>query len=268
MPNQYCNFLIVGAMKAGTTSLYRDLQYHPHIFLPEQKEPEVLYKYNSDKEILFAYQRLMQKAKDFQKKGEASTAYTKQPDYHSVAGLAFRLLGPELKIIYLERDPIARAISHYRHNFIIGEENRDIDHALIFDEKYINYSRYDWQIKPWIETFGIQSVLRLSFEDYIVSRYSTIVKVCSHIGVDPFIYQKIKDVEVHNSSTDRYAETGIRKKLIHSNFFQVWIKPNIPGSIRRPLKKVFLRKAKSSQKDILQKTENELRKKLLMEIGQ
>lgn len=37
-----CDFLIIGAMKAGTTSIFNDLVQHPKIFMPEQKEPELL----------------------------------------------------------------------------------------------------------------------------------------------------------------------------------------------------------------------------------
>ena len=36
------DFLIIGAMKSGTTSLYADLKTHPSIFLPEDKEPSCL----------------------------------------------------------------------------------------------------------------------------------------------------------------------------------------------------------------------------------
>ena len=42
------DFLIIGAMKAGTTTLYRDLELHPQIFLPQEKEPETLVSLGDD----------------------------------------------------------------------------------------------------------------------------------------------------------------------------------------------------------------------------
>ena len=51
------HFLIVGAMKAGTTTLYRDLVLHPDIFMPTVKEPEILIKHGTRDSIAKAYER-------------------------------------------------------------------------------------------------------------------------------------------------------------------------------------------------------------------
>lgn len=258
----YCEFLIVGAMKAGTTTLYRDIQEHPDLFLPEQKEPEILCNLSNDKDRLQAYKRLMQPAKAGQFRGEASTAYTKLPDYPEVADIALRLFGPNLKIIYLQREPVARAISHYRHEFVGGVESRDIDTALADSLCYANYGRYDWQIDQWVKAFGESAVLRLSFDDYIANRTAVARQVCAHIGVDPELLPEVPDQEVHNSSSDKYAETGMRRLFLHSTLFQVWLKPYIPLSVRLKFKKVILNKAKKSEKIVTSSTEKLLRERI------
>src|SRR5262245_34426917 len=83
------DFLIVGAMKAGTTSLHRDLNLHPQIFLPEEKEPEGL----CHDRVLSArgrrrYARLFRPSRAGQMRGEASTAYTKLPEWQGVPARA------------------------------------------------------------------------------------------------------------------------------------------------------------------------------------
>lgn len=83
------DFLIIGAMKAGTTTLYRDLVDHPNIFLPEQKEPNTLVMYGSDmRRIIDDYASLFARSPQDAICGEASTAYTKRPDNEGVAARA------------------------------------------------------------------------------------------------------------------------------------------------------------------------------------
>ena len=107
------DFLIVGAMKAGTTTLYHDLSEHPDIFLPVLKEPEVLTTLERLDEMRAYYARLFRPARPGQLKGEASTAYTKRPNNEGVAEKARALCGDGLKIIYIRRDPVERIRSQY-----------------------------------------------------------------------------------------------------------------------------------------------------------
>src|SRR3954463_6324498 len=78
------NFLIIGAMKGGTTSLYHYLRPHPEVFMPVTKE---LHFFVAEKNLLLGpgwYERRFRGAGDAIAVGEASTDYTKYPLYQGV----------------------------------------------------------------------------------------------------------------------------------------------------------------------------------------
>lgn len=244
-----CDFLIVGAMKAGTTSLYTDLANHPELFMPEEKEPELLLSRETDDRVQQRYAKLMRPAKQNQKRGEASTGYTKRPASDGCAERAAQLLGPDLRILYMEREPIARAISHYRHDFLEGTQKASIDYALLNEPKYVDYGLYDWQIAPWISTFGADQVLRLSFEAYVSDRTKVLTQIFDFLGVSSssiFLHQAV----VRNASDHKYVARGWRSAAVSAPLFQRHIKPLIPRSLRQHLIPLVLPRAGYSPKEI------------------
>ena len=99
-------------MKAGTTTLYRDLYDHPEVFLPEEKEPDSLaYDDVLTTEGTRTYRGMFAGANDGQLIGEASTSYSKAPFFGDVPSRALRLCGSDLKIIYVVREPFERMVS-------------------------------------------------------------------------------------------------------------------------------------------------------------
>ena len=112
-------FLVVGAMKAGTTSLYRDLPTNPSVFMPIDKEPNNLLSDDvRTPQGLDDYARHFQRAGADQLCGEASTAYTMLPRHTGVPERALEVLGPDCRIIYLVREPVARIVSHHQHALV------------------------------------------------------------------------------------------------------------------------------------------------------
>jgi hypothetical protein len=121
------DFLIIGAAKSGTTSLYFYLQQHPHIFMPFRKEPLFFSFENTDMSQFYMhtplrgiknavvkwseYQKLFQDAPLTALAGEASTVYLYQP------GTAQRIREriPNMKMIAILRNPVDRAYSHFLH---------------------------------------------------------------------------------------------------------------------------------------------------------
>ena len=247
-------FLIVGAMKAGTTTLYRDLYDHPQIYLPEQKEPELLIKHPDLAGCRAAYKRLWSGAEPGQICGEASTGYTKRPDHEGIAQRAYDMFGPELRVIYLERDPIARAISHYRHNVVEAVESRAIDDALLNEPRYLDYGRYDWQIAPWIAAFGADAVLRLEFEQYVTRRLESVETVCTHLGVDPSAAVPQDQSAAFNSSSDKFVARGWKKTVVESDWFQLRLKPLFSANLRRRLMPLVVPRAGESERTISAET--------------
>ncbi len=128
------DFFIVGAAKAGTTSLYAYLKAHPQIFLPEKKEPRY-YAYEGERPEDFegpgaarliqsiikdkaTYRKLFENAVSDQIIGEASPAYL----YSPIAAERIAQDNPNAKIIAILRNPIERAYSHFLDNVGNGWE--------------------------------------------------------------------------------------------------------------------------------------------------
>jgi len=178
------SFLIIGAMKAGTTSLFRDLRHNPAIFMPSDKE---LNNLNNDE--VFSemgrseYEAIFKNATQSQICGEASTAYTKLPDIQGVPKRACDLLGSDLRVIYLVRNPIGRLISQYHHSVIVSGLKLQIDDAVFNHAPLVNYSKYAMQITPWIKQFGSDRVRILVMEEYVENRASTIESICGFLEV-------------------------------------------------------------------------------------
>jgi len=220
-------------MKAATTTLYADLYPHPQIFLPEEKEPSDLIS-----DIVLSppgrsrYLRAFSRASVTQIAGEASTAYSKRPDYEGVAERALSLLGPDLKIIYIVREPVQRMLSQYRHVFQEGRTTLDVTSALLADPSYVNYSRYSFQLEPWLAAFGADHILVLRFEDYVHERKATVATVCRFLGIGVHL-GGVDTSAVHNSSADRLVprSTGWGR-LATNRFYQRSIKRWLPKRLR------------------------------------
>jgi hypothetical protein len=234
-------FLIVGAMKAGTTTLYHDLFEHPDIFLPVVKEPDILVRYNDPEEIERAYATLFRAARKGQLRGEASTAYTKRPDQEGAAERARLVCGPELKIIYMRRDPIERIRSHYKHEFQHGEMAEPITEAIHVHQRLIDYTRYDWQIAPWIAAFGAGNVLQIDLEEFSANRIESLGRILRFIGADPARLPPVDPAEVSNRGDEqKHIRNPLLRAAIMSNFYQHTLRGLIPRQLRERARRSLL----------------------------
>jgi len=83
-----------------------------------------------------------------------------------------RLLGTNLKVIYIVREPVARTFSHHRHLYHDGRIAADINQVLRSTEldcrELIEIGRYAAQIQPWLDVFGTEHVRIVQFEQYML----------------------------------------------------------------------------------------------------
>lgn len=237
------DFLIIGAQKAGTTTLYRDLLANPSIFLPDDKEPGNL----CDDDVLTetgctAYARHFANASTDQLCGEATTSYSKRPDIPGVPERARRLLGDKLKVIYLVREPISRIISHYHHELTSGEVTCGIDEAVRTIARYIDYSRYAMQLTPWLNELGPEQVLIIHFESYIETRVKTLASVCKFLGVAPRP-DTVREQIVYNRSAGKPIPVGPIAAMRKSSLYRRFVRPLLSASAKDKLRAALLPKA-------------------------
>ena len=232
MTGHAIDFLIVGAMKAGTTTLYRDLDLHPDVAMPEQKEPETLVRWTDREDIERDYRELFAKAQPGSIRGEASTAYTKRPHHEGVAARA-REINPDLRVVYLRRDPFERIVSHYRHERQHRRIEAPLAEALRTHRELIDFSHYDWQIAPWKQAFGAAAVLEIELEEYAADRAGVLARVLGHIGADPGRMPPPDPSLVANSSREqKHMESPLLNAAIRSGLYQRRIKPLLPRKWR------------------------------------
>jgi hypothetical protein len=234
------HFLIIGAMKSGTTTLYHDLLTHPRVFMPEVKEPDNL---ASDEVLtepgLAAYRALFRDARPEQLCAEASTAYTKQPWITGVPERALRVLGPNVKLIYIMRDPVSRALSQYRHMLCNAAVPEDIDFAFRRQKNLVEFSRYAMQLEPWIATFGRDALKAVCFERYVADRPAGVSEVLSFLGVDPSAHNVRTDV-VYHASDRRPVLCGRWKRVVQHGLYQRLVRRLLSEAARKRWKRRLL----------------------------
>ena len=177
------NFLIIGAMKAGTDSLYEYLRRHPLVFMSDTKELNYFAKDLNWGLGQDWYESQFAAGNGARAIGEASTSYSKYPDHSGVPErIANRI--PEAKLIYLVRNPVDRIRSQYLHMVLHGREKDPIDVAVLKDPSYLNFSRYGLQIDQYLECFPSEQILVVLSDDLKTDRLRTVNRVLEFLGLE------------------------------------------------------------------------------------
>ncbi len=225
------DFLVIGAMKSGTTTMYADLAAQPTICMSTIKEPSVLIRTTDPARATATYRRLFEVAPGHRRFGEASTLYSQLPRHPGVPERARRLLGPDLRLIYLVRNPVERAISHHYHEYTLGNCGPDVDAVMRTDSTAVEFGCYALQLAAWHEVFGEGSVLVLRFEDYVRERAATIEKVGSFLSV-PVDVARIETDKAFNQGEEGRRMPGPLRPVFNSDLWRLWVRRAIPDRLR------------------------------------
>jgi hypothetical protein len=200
LPQRFPNFFIVGAPKAGTTTLYRYLERHPQVFMSSIKEPsyfahtdilaqQLYYKIEpvSDWE---EYLELFSTANGATAIGEASVSYLFYPDAAKKLHNAF----PAARIVILLRDPVERAWSHYLMDYKLNLVTKSFDEIIsgnrnsLYYQQYVKLGLYAKQVEMYLNLFGKEQVF-IGLHDELKRDYDGLVKkVCSFLNVEPLTF--------------------------------------------------------------------------------
>lgn len=256
------HFLIIGAMKAGTTSVHEDLLNVDGIYMCPDKEPNDLASdFVLTKKGRESYEEKFRGAQPADVIGEASTAYSKEPFISGVARRARDTLGDQLKIIYITREPISRIVSQYKHLWSLGLETRNLNEAVLEDPEYAALSRYDYQLSFWREQFSESQILVLTFEQYITQPTETVNRILRFIGVKANV--KVTSTHRNDSNNKRIARPGsIRAKIQSTNIYQFRIKPLLSRGLRDRLKALLLPRGNITTETLSPEVRKELLKRL------
>ena len=179
------NLIIIGAMKAGTTSLHNYLQSHPEIQMSEPKELNYFSNPKFWNRGLAWYESHFDSPAKV--RGETSTSYTIYPRASETPERIHNTV-PDVKLIYLIRDPINRFISHYVHYLSEGRERRGLPEVIAAIQQgepshYIDQSRYFMQLEQYLRYFHQQQILLITTEDLKNRRADTLRSVAEFLEV-------------------------------------------------------------------------------------
>jgi hypothetical protein len=225
--------MMIGAQKAGTTSLAAQLAAHPQICFCKEKEPGYFHKTADWAAGLDEYHRLYS-PRPGQLCGEASTYYTFFPEFRDTHARLFDY-NPALKLIYVVRQPVERIISHYTHNRVREIDTRPPAEAVFAEPAYLNRSRYGVQIRPYLELFGPENVLLLVFEEYTADQIATLYRVADFLGIAAAPFAETDTTPLHQSVGQPYLRSEAARAFTHSALFQK-VRGVVPAAIRQPIR--------------------------------
>jgi hypothetical protein len=248
---RFPDFYIVGAARAGTTSLWQYLNQHPLIFMPSDvvyKEPAYfadLYGIKS----LEKYLSLFTEANPEQIIGEASTAYLAAPE----SPRRLYSATPHAKIIISLRNPSERAYSLYNWMAKEGYEWINTFELALMEEtkrekadsfrnynpeNYYNYlyyqsGLYSDQIARYQELFAQENIHFINFDSFVKNPLKETQRVYRFLCVDSDFHPVIR---VHNPSVSVYSA---RLQFAIRQLFQNRINL-IPQVVRMPVMQFLL----------------------------
>ena len=265
------NFFIVGAPKAGTTSLYYYLNQHPEIQMSSQKEPDYFSNESIQKKGLYYGENRIKSIEEYHSLfeysdekiyGEASVSYL----FYDDVPFRIKSYNSDAKIIIMLRNPIDRAFSHYLMDYKLGLINDSFEEVInkkstnknshLFYQQYIELSEYSNQIKRYFDVFDINNILLIDYDDF----NNNVEKIVNHtyqfLSVDNSFIANVN--KKHNTFTMPknkiirfiYSFILVRKilffispkSLVHyikSSLFKDYYKPELSEEIRQQLNHFF-----------------------------
>lgn len=226
-------FMIIGAQKCGTTSMAAQLAAHPRICFCREKEPGYFHKTEDWREGLEQYHSLYNPLPG-QICGEASTYYTFFPEFRNTPQRLFDY-NPDLKLIYVMRQPVERIISHYAHNFVREIDTRPPDEAVFQSPEYLNRSRYAVQIRPYLQLFGPDNVKLVLFEEYTDDQVETLRRLSTFLDIDPTPFESVDTTPQHQTVGQPYIKYEALRNFTGTEAFQK-LRNVVPAAIRQPIR--------------------------------
>ncbi len=248
------SLFIVGAAKAGTTSIYSYLAQHPDVFMSSVKEPHFYSRVRPSAEQRAImrhivsdeaeYRRLFEGSEGFRVIGEAS------PSYLWEQGTAHRLAEthPDARIVAVLRDPVERAFSHYLMDLKLGVQSLPFLEAVEADEKrkekgwgvshlYLELGFYGEQLERYFAVFPAEKLLVLTFDELTNSRVETIARLFEFLNLEPADPSRIDLDAVHN----RFAAPRgwLARRMLSSDLVRS-VGDRLPRPFRRAVRRRVL----------------------------
>ena len=226
------DFLVVGTQKGGTSSLFSYLAQHPRVVPARVKEVHFFDKKFARGELAYRQEFPLRATLAARRAitGEATPVYM----FHPYAPERIAAWTPDVKLIFLLRDPVERAFSHYRMSFrrgvdtlpfpdaiaaepgrIDGELEKLLDDPLYFSQPIKRFSyrvrgHYAEQIERWLQHFDREQMLVMQSERFFADPAAGHAEVVRFLGLPP---HELADQTPKNVGQDVEMDAGTRAVL-------------------------------------------------------
>lgn len=225
------DFLVIGAQRGGTSSLYKWLESHPDVVASLRKETEFLSTGTARGEAWYrAHFPARVRHRVASARGRTLLTFEASPYYlqHPLAPARAAALVPGARLVALLRDPIDRAWSHHQHMTALGFEDlgfvdavaaeperlAGVDERLAADPTfvskehqrfcYLGRGEYAPQLERWLAAFDRSQLLVLRSEDLYADPAAAFARVLAHVGLAPHVPPAFR-----NHSRVRPGDTGV-----------------------------------------------------------
>ncbi len=241
-------FFVIGAAKAGSTSLHHYLDLHPEIQMTPRKDPRFFAGPESG--VPYPRQRIGQLEHyealfdpTIAVRGDASNDYSMHPLRQGVPE-RIKALVPDARFIYLVRDPIARTMSHYQMR-VAFEGERRVPESAFFDPTYayrgcyVYPSMYATQVERYLSNFAEESVLVIDQAQLRLDRRSTLSSVFAFLSIDETFHSDRFDKEL-NGNRERVYPRGYERVMEEYLAPLARVTPRRVRSLRRSTERLLL----------------------------
>ncbi len=253
------NFIIVGAPKAGTTSLYHYLSEHPQVFMSKPKEvnffsseeiqEQGLYYNDFKAKNLNDYEKLFEGAKGKKAIGEGSVSYL----FYPKTPQKIKEILPDVKTIILLRNPLDRGYSHYLMDYRMGLVGLPYEEIVykksqhkyqdLYYQQYVELGLYNEQVKRYLDLFGKEQVKIYLQEDLRNNSGEVIADLYEYLEIDKS-FNPDTDKE-HN--TFSMPKNGFIQKLYGSHVIRTVFSKLFPDSLKAYILGTFFERAKKPE---------------------
>jgi hypothetical protein len=239
-------FIVIGAMKAGTTSLHQMLDAAPSIHMAPGKELDFFVEQKAWGRGPQWYGDQFCPDPGVVVVGESSPNYTKRDVFPGVPERMAEML-PTVRLVYVLRDPIARVISHYQHH--VAQRGRFAALAdVAMDDRYVLPSDYAHQLDAYLDRFDRSQILLITSEHLRRAPAAALAAIFDFLGVPPSSTDA-PHVTTHRSvdkSRPRFSRPAVQRvargvQRLVPGFATVPVEPAppLPVDVRRALEDRF-----------------------------
>lgn len=209
---RFPDFIVIGAMKSGTTSLFGYFDDHPDVWVSHPKELDFfLDRGNWDRGIDWYLSHFAGAPSDAVL-GEVSPSYSQTHLYPEVPHRMAALV-PTARLVYIVREPVQRIRSMYAHLVIDGLESRPIDDAVKMNRDYVETSRYAARIASFEPAFSEGRMQIITTEQLKAKPVDTLDEIASFVGITPWSGLDRPLPAQRNVTEDRRIEHPMGKRL-------------------------------------------------------